>query len=105
MASIIQIRRDSASNWTSANPTLASGELGLETDTTKLKAGDGATAWASLGYYTLGLAGYAIGSDVQAYDATILVDADIGVTVQPYSANAAVSQTQLEAMYAVALSI
>jgi len=87
MASIIQIRRDSASNWTSTNPTLASGELGLETDTSKLKAGDGATAWTSLGYYTLGTAGYVIGTDVQAYDATIMVDGDIGSTVQGYDAD------------------
>jgi len=87
MASIIQIRRDSASNWTSTNPTLASGELGLETDTSKLKAGDGATAWTSLGYYTLGLAGYAIGTDVQAYNAAIMVDGDIGSTVQAYDAD------------------
>lgn len=58
MASIIQIRRDTASAWTSANPTLAQGELGLETDTSKLKAGDGTTAWTSLAYYSLGTAGY-----------------------------------------------
>tara|TARA_R100000935_G_C2766776_1_gene135968 strand:- start:126 stop:692 length:567 start_codon:yes stop_codon:yes gene_type:complete len=69
MASIIQVRRDTASAWTSANPTLASGELGSETDTSKLKIGDGSTAWTSLGYYTLGLAGYNIGSDIQAFDA------------------------------------
>jgi hypothetical protein len=50
MASIIQIRRDTAANWTSANPTLAQGELGLETDTLKLKAGDGSTAWTSASY-------------------------------------------------------
>jgi hypothetical protein len=58
MASIIQIRRDTASDWTSANPTLAQGELALETDTLKLKAGDGTTAWTSLAYYSLGTAGY-----------------------------------------------
>ena len=58
MASIIQIRRDTASDWTSANPTLAQGELGLETDTLKLKAGTGTTAWNSLAYYTLGTAGF-----------------------------------------------
>jgi hypothetical protein len=50
MASIIQIRRDTASNWSSANPTLAQGELGLETDTLKIKAGDGSTAWSSASY-------------------------------------------------------
>lgn len=50
MASIIQIRRDTAANWTSANPTLAQGELGVETDTLKVKCGDGSTTWSSLNY-------------------------------------------------------
>ncbi len=54
VADLIQIRRDTAANWTSADPTLAQGELGLETDTSQLKAGDGTTAWSSLGYYELG---------------------------------------------------
>ena len=59
MADIIQLRRDTASNWTNANPTLASGELGMETDTTKLKLGNGSTAWTSLAYYTLATTGFA----------------------------------------------
>ena len=46
----IQIRRGTAAEWTSANPTLLSGEQGLETDTGKTKIGDGVTAWNSLGY-------------------------------------------------------
>lgn len=47
----IQLRRDTAANWTSANPTLASGELGFETDTGKFKIGNAAgTAWTSLAY-------------------------------------------------------
>lgn len=50
MASQIQIRRDTASNWSSANPTLAQGELGIETDTRNVKVGDGSTAWSSLAY-------------------------------------------------------
>jgi len=50
MADIIQLRRDTATNWTSANPVLAQGELGVETDTDKIKVGDGSTAWTSLGY-------------------------------------------------------
>lgn len=51
MASIIQIRRDTAANWTSANPILAQGEFGYETNTGKLKVGDGVTEWISLLYY------------------------------------------------------
>ena len=50
MASQIQIRRDTAANWTSANPTLAQGELGIETDTLNIKVGDGSTVWSSLSY-------------------------------------------------------
>jgi len=50
MADQIQLRRDTAANWTSSNPTLASGEIGLETDTDQFKVGDGTTAWTSLGY-------------------------------------------------------
>ena len=51
MATKIQIRRGTAASWTSTNPTLSSGELGLETDTNKVKIGDGATAWNSLSYF------------------------------------------------------
>ncbi len=47
----IQIRRGTASQWTSTNPTLASGEQGFETDTGKMKIGDGSTAWTSLSYF------------------------------------------------------
>lgn len=54
MSTQIQVRRDTAANWTSANPTLASGEIALETDTGFLKVGDGSTAWTSLGYAPLG---------------------------------------------------
>ena len=50
MATRIQIRRDTAVNWSSANTILAQGEMALETDTGKLKVGDGTTAWGALGY-------------------------------------------------------
>tara|TARA_R100000995_G_C3483988_1_gene125881 strand:- start:2107 stop:4404 length:2298 start_codon:yes stop_codon:yes gene_type:complete len=52
MATKIQLRRDTAADWTSANPTLAAGEFGYESDTTKFKIGDGSTAWNSLAYKT-----------------------------------------------------
>ena len=48
--STIKLRRDTAQNWTAANPVLALGEPGLETDTGYLKIGDGNTEWSSLGY-------------------------------------------------------
>lgn len=50
MADRIQIRRDTAANWTTANPVLAQGEEGWETDTGNMKIGDGSTHWASLAY-------------------------------------------------------
>ena len=46
----IQVRRGTASQWTSANPTLAAGELGVESDTNLFKFGNGSTAWTSLAY-------------------------------------------------------
>lgn len=46
----LQIRRGTAAQWTSANPVLLAGEQGLETDTRKVKIGDGTTAWNSLAY-------------------------------------------------------
>lgn len=44
-----QFRRDTAANWTAANPTLSAGEMGFETDTFVIKIGDGLTAWNTLG--------------------------------------------------------
>ena len=46
----IQIKRTTASAWTSLNPTLDNGEFGYETDTAKFKIGNGSTAWTSLAY-------------------------------------------------------
>lgn len=66
----IQLRRDTSTNWTSTNPVLAQGEPGLETDTGKLKYGNGSTAWNSLNYAGAGAGGGAI------------TDADIGVNAE-----------------------
>jgi hypothetical protein len=46
----IKLRRDTAANWVSVNPTLASGEPGLETDTLKVKYGNGIDPWVTLPY-------------------------------------------------------
>ena len=48
----IRVRNDTAERWNSVDPTLAMGEFGLESDTLKLKIGDGHTAWHSLTYIT-----------------------------------------------------
>lgn len=50
MSTQIKVRRDTAANWSSSDPTPAQGEICLETDTGKGKIGDGATAWTSLEY-------------------------------------------------------
>lgn len=50
----LKLRSDTASNWTSANPTLLAGELGRETDTGKIKIGTGSTAWTALAYQPFG---------------------------------------------------
>ena len=39
-----------AAKWTAANPLLQRGELGVETDTRKIKVGDGITYWNDLEY-------------------------------------------------------
>lgn len=46
----IRVRRDTAADWISVDPVLALGEPGLETDTGKVKWGDGSTAWSGLPY-------------------------------------------------------
>lgn len=57
MATQIQFRRDTAANWTSVNPILAEGELGLETDTQKFKMGNAVNHWNDLLYATQGEVG------------------------------------------------
>lgn len=46
----IKVRRDTAANWSTANPVLAAGEIGYETDTKQAKVGDGTSNWSALEY-------------------------------------------------------
>ena len=46
----IQLRHDTAANWTAKNPVLMVGELGFEIDTNKFKIGDGVKNWNALEY-------------------------------------------------------
>tara|TARA_Y100000004_G_scaffold172198_1_gene208811 strand:- start:3955 stop:5391 length:1437 start_codon:yes stop_codon:yes gene_type:complete len=84
----MQQRRDTAAGWTSANPTLLSGELGFETDTKKAKLGDGSTAWNSLTYYPgFSISGYPLAT-ADISDDAITADklADTAVTAGSYTA-------------------
>jgi len=81
-------RRDTAANWTSANPTLLAGELGYESDTGKWKVGDGTTAWTSLAYtYWSQISAYPLATADIANDA-ITADklAHTAVTAGSYTA-------------------
>jgi hypothetical protein len=51
MATRMQQRRGTAAQWTAANPILAAGEIGFETDNNRFKIGNGATAWTALDYF------------------------------------------------------
>ena len=46
----IQLKHGLAASWTKKNPVLLAGEMGIETDTLKMKVGDGASNWSDLGY-------------------------------------------------------
>ena len=51
MATRMQQRRGTATQWTTANPILGAGEIGYETDTAQFKIGDGINHWATLSYF------------------------------------------------------
>ena len=72
LSALQQQRRDTASNWTTQNPTLLAGEIGYETDTGYIKVGDGSTAWISLAYIH--------GTKVSAYPLATADIADDAIT-------------------------
>jgi len=72
----ILFRRDTAANWTSGNPVLATGEFGYETNTGKFKIGNGSTAWNSLSYaVTAAMSGVTL-NDVGDVTITSAADGD-----------------------------
>lgn len=71
----IQLRRDAAAAWTAANPVLRAGEAGYESDTRRLKIGDGVTAWNGLAY--VGGAGGASMGSLSDVDITAKVDGSV----------------------------
>lgn len=96
----ILIRRDTAANWTSANPTLASGELGGETDTGKLKLGNGSTAWNSLAY----LGGVTSINGSTGVVTGIVTTSDTGTVTSTMIADGTIVNADVNASAAIALS-
>jgi hypothetical protein len=88
MAVRIQIRRDTSANWTSNNPVLYPGEIGVETDTKKFKIGPVptapavATAWNSITAYA-----NVVPSDLSNTLGDYILAADLGVADGPAKLN------------------
>jgi hypothetical protein len=84
-----QLAFDTAANWTAQNPILATGELGYETGTNRLKIGDGATAWNSLNAAPLALGnisatGLLVGTTVVSTGSKLEVAGSISATGKIY---------------------
>lgn len=77
MASQIKLRRGTASQWSSQNPTLAEGEIGFEIDTNKIKIGNGNTNWLNLEYLV----------DLSSY--LTIIDASENYATKEYADNSA----------------
>jgi hypothetical protein len=80
VATRIQLRRGTAAFWTDENPVLHHGEPGFETDTGKLKIGDGETFWRELSYFT----GLSLDGDEDDATAMALITAHLSDTT-PHS--------------------
>ena len=77
MATRIQVRRDSASNWLVNDPILSNGEIGFEDDTYKFKIGDGTNNWTDLTYFASGNETVLIaGESISTSDAVYLNSSD-----------------------------
>ena len=103
----IQVRRGTAAQWTSANTILAAGEWGYETDTGKVKIGNGATAWNSLGYTGAGdIEGVTAGTGLSGggTSGTVTVSIDTSVTADLTTAQTLTNKTLTGVIYTQTLN-
>ncbi len=68
MAIKFQVKRANTAIWSSTNPVLDAGEIGFESDTNKLKIGNGSNTWANLTY---------IASGINVYDSVSAVNSAV----------------------------
>jgi len=101
----MQQRRDTAAGWTSANPTLLSGEFGVETDTNKVKIGDGSTAWNSLAYIPgFSVSAYPIATADIANDAVTSAKLATGSVGADAISNGSITNVEISASAEIAVS-
>src|SRR3954453_21417176 len=95
-----QLNRRTAAQWTAANTVLLAGELGVETDTLKLKAGNGSTAWNTLPYIGDNVTAGVSSINGTKTGAVTLVKADVGLGSVDHTADTAkpVSTAQAAAL-------
>jgi hypothetical protein len=106
MSVVMQQRRDTAADWTSVNPVLYAGQLGIETDSGKIKLGDGSTAWTSLPYLSgvtsvnghtgiVTLTASDVSADAAGSAAAVLAETLPGLTVVPVATAGALASDTL----------
>ena len=101
----MQQRRDTAAGWTSANPVLLSGEFGVETNTNKVKIGDGSTAWNSLAYIPgFSVSAYPIATADIANDAVTSAKLAIGSVGADAISNGSITNLEISASAEIAVS-
>ncbi len=104
MAIQIQFRRGDSADWTTINPTLAEGEVGVELDTLKLKVGNGTDVWTALPYFGAGGTVYSVGLSVptglQVANSPVTTTGTLAVTFQSgYSIPTTSSQSNWDTAY------
>lgn len=91
---LITIRKGTASEWSSSNPVLASGELGFDLSNNILKIGDGSSAWNSLNNHSHTASNISnFNSSVSGLLPVTNITAGSGISVSSSSGNYTVNNT------------